>query len=354
MSLASQAMRTALAAVAVLAVTACGSDGGGAAPDSGALPDAVADLPAGDPGPGDTAGDAAPDTGPGDDAPGEVQPDLPPDPQDAADVPPSETTDGSEEPPSPHPWFDRSGHVELQETPSAGSQVSAFFWTAPDPVQHGLAASEGACELWLRVPEGTCDTPCDPWTQYCGIDDACHPMKERTHAGTIQVTGLTAPLKLVPDASGWYTTDPVDPPANLFAAGASIVVKAQGGDVPAFEAAVHGVGDMTTTVQHLDLEDGKDAVVPFTPRGDGATVELALVAGWHGAPPTGILWCSVADADGKVVVPKALVEGFPPIGEIGLFQHPSLLRRVSRAWVDDPSGPIEVLVASQAGLSVTH
>lgn len=351
----------ALAAALALLPLACGSSGGSDAAD---LPDAAADAPADAPAdlpdaPADLA-DVPADPGPEADAPPEADaelPDVPPTDDTGPDDGPGETTE-----PTPDPVWGFAGTIHVVQYMGYGSgavpqssALSILLQDAPNGRSHVIEAEEGACRFYRAAPQGTCTPPCaDDWSEYCSIDDVCLPFPQRVSAGTITVAGVAGgPYAIPVGDADWYAAP--ETPAALFEPGAAITVSASGGDVPAFQADLTGVGPMKAPIEGaLTLVDGAPQVVTWTPEGDGSTVELILQIGWHGRPPDAILWCTAPDADARVTVPQALVEAFPYFGGMGLFQHPALLRRVSRQVVPSPGGPIEVLVASQLAFGVIH
>jgi len=343
-----------LLAVLALVTPACGASGGSdadVAPDAEVLPDTP-----------DTDADVADDVPP--DAPGDVAPepdaDLP-DLAPADEVGPDDTGAEAVEP-APDPVWGYAGSIHVVQTMAYGggavpqsSALEILLMDAPYGRNHVLEAEEGACRFYRVAEIAPCDPPCaDDWTEYCTIDGQCLPFPQRVSAGTITVSGVKGgPYPIPVGEADWYSAPAT--PASLFDAGAAITVSATGGDIPAFEAHVTGVGPLKAPIDGvLTLVDGAPQVVTWTKANDGSTVELILQIGWHGAPPTAILWCTAPDADGQVTIPQAMVEAFPTFGGMGLFQHPAYLRRVSRAVAASPGGPIEILVTSQMGFGVVH
>ena len=282
----------------------------------------------------------------------------PSDPGGPADTPVQDTaapdTDAGGTP-DVDPFYGAGSMVQILEMVSSQGTtggIGAEFMDAERPSSEKLVATEGPCRYYQAAPNGFCDPGCGS-SDYCGPDNACHPWPQRVSAGKIAIDGLTMPMTLTPDPSAWYALDGAAP-SDLFAPGAAIHVTAAGAAVPAFTADVHGVADMTlTTGDTVALHAGQTTEVAWPVAKDGARVELVLQLGWHGAPPADIIWCDVDEADGHVTIPVAFADKFPKVPEIGLFQHPSMIRRVSRAFVNGPSGPIEVRVASERGVQVT-
>ncbi len=335
----------------VLHVDSTPSDGSG----DTALPDGMAD--------------AAPDL------PGELGPDLPPDASndstpdgdveaadgdaaasDAGDVEP----DTSQPPPDVHPLYDFAGHVLLAELYESNGKlmsggIDVRFESGPLPPNSTLMYEEGACQYLVAAAESKCSPECEPWTEYCGPDKVCHEVPHRVSAGTVSIAGTKEPFEAKPDESDWYVVTPEPSGGDLFESGKSVSVSASGADIPAFHAELSGTGSMKIPWnQPLVLQDGKDNVIEWEPQGDDATVELAILIGWHGSPPVATLWCTAKEADGKIVIPQKMVEGYPPAGGIGLFQHMSFIRRVNRKIVETQFGPVEITVSGEIWFSIEH
>jgi hypothetical protein len=253
------------------------------------------------------------------------------------------------------PWV---GHVLVDEAfvPGGGpygSTVEVRFQDAPDPIVHDLVATSGDCRYYRSHPPAECVPACKADVEYCTHDGHCQAWAKRLSAGVVTVTGGKAALTATPDDSAWYSVAPE--PADIFAPGDDLAVKAAGGDVAAFEVHVTGVADMEPSWSgELTLKDGQDLHVPWVVKNDGATVEVVLQIGWHGNPPTDILWCEAADAQGAIDIPAEFVQMFPPWGGMGLFQNPSWARRYSRTVVETPAGPIEVRASSRVGVYYVH
>lgn len=337
------------AATAVLFIApACGGgSGGGVNPE----PDTVADAPAVDVSAEDT---------PVVDAPMDVSTeDLP-----TPDVVPDTMEDTGEpdivEPPEPHPFFDYVGEVRLDQSNdpdgaflSAGGK--AIFWTGPNGFnQHMLMEEEGACQFWVMALPPFCEPVCAPGAEWCGQDGVCHPAPARISAGEITFSGLLQGISAVPDDSAWYNFQGLDNGAPIFEAGAPITVSASGDEIPAFEVEIEGVGSIVIPSPSYEFEDGQDNVFTWEPQGDGATVEVAFLVGWHGAPPPVMIWCSAPEEDGSIVVPQHMVEMFPSAGCMGLFPHAPWVRRVNRSIMDTDAGPVEITTMATKTFNLKH
>ena len=280
-------------------------------------------------------------------------------PDAATDVAADVAADASP-PEKPDPLSDMAGAVSVLEHVDSdgkltGSAVAVRFESAAGEVPETLVKEAGGCRYYKAAAMKECDPPCKDWTEYCGMDAACHPFPQRVDAGVVTVSGLKpGTFTATPEDTFWYTVVP-DAGGDLFDKDSLVTVSTTGGDVPAFEVTVPGVGtNVVDWPVNYTLADGKDNEFAWEVQGDQATVELIIQTGWHGAPPTAIIWCAAPDAAGKIVVPQEMIEMFPPAGGIGLFQHPCWFQRVSRVLVDTPFGPASVSVTSQLGFSIEH
>lgn len=257
-----------------------------------------------------------------------------------------------------HPMFDFVGEVVLEKLFYAGgergSYISAIFRDSIGARAHYLNETIGDCELWYAIGLPECEDPCDT-DQYCDFDGECRDYYERIGAGNVKIEGLAETWTLAPDESYWYNSPPALP-GELFKVGDQIVVSADGDAVPAFEVSINGTGDMTADwlTGQVEMIDGQDIVLNWDVKNDGATVELAFQSGWHGAPPTAIIYCSAPESQGSFTVDSYLIENFPPMGGIGLFPHESWIRRVNREVLDAPAGPVAVEARANSNFSFTH
>jgi hypothetical protein len=241
---------------------------------------------------------------------------------------------------------DRVGFVNLIE---GGGFLSVFaaIQDRPELPIPAVVAEDGECTVYARPAPAACDPPCT--NGVCTAPDTCTPYAVPVSAGPITVTGLVQPLVFQPGPFG-YTPEPA-PGADLFAPGMTIDVTAPGDAAPGFAAALTGVDTLVAPFQNLTLVDGQDAPITWTAAGD-AMIQIALVVGWHGAPPEATLICETAD-DGAFTIPGAIIAELPR-ASTGLEAHASWIQRVDRAVVTLPAGPIEIVVASSVNLYFTH
>jgi hypothetical protein len=238
-----------------------------------------------------------------------------------------------------------------------GASVDAVFYDQPNgifnPDAYELLLDDGSCRYFRSLPPPLCNPPCGA-SGMCNAKAECVPWPHRISAGPITITGLVEPVTLTPDATAYYSA-PNSFLGDLFGASSTIKVSAAGGEVPAFTTTLVGVDPLVANIgDTYPLEDGHDNLLSWTAQGDGASVEVAIQTGWHGAPPSDIIWCVAPEAAGTVVIPQAMVEMYPPAGGIGLFPHLSTLKRVHRQLVEWPGGSISVAVASELWFSIVH
>lgn len=280
-------------------------------------------------------------------------PDAADDASDAADS--ADAADVAAPPPA-NPLFDPAGEIALVEQVSEGTpvqaEVSARLYSAPQPNLQRFVAEVGDCQLWVRPP-ALCDPPCNAFTEACVPGPACVALPEGRSAGAITITGTTPSLALTYAGQGQYFAN-ADPPADVFAKGASLAITAAGGELAAFTATLTGVGDLADTFGAVALVDGASTTVNWTPAGDGSRIELVLQLGWHANPPEAVIFCQAPDSAGAIVIASEIVKDFPYFEGMGLFQVPSWVQRVSRATVASAAGPIAIYAASRQAVSVTH
>lgn len=290
-------------------------------------------------------------------SPEDILPDESEDSVEQKDVADEDTVDK----PPPHPLFGITGGVLMSKRTMPSGQAGPssigirFNDQLPIP-RHILEKEAGGCQYWSFNPlTPVCNPECDPDLEWCGEGNVCHFWPAKLSAGEVTIEGLSLPVSVNPNGAGSYAS-PMGLPGALFEANAAITVTAKGGpDLAGFQGQTSGVGEfLIASGNTYQMEDGKDNVFSWTPVGDGSTVELEIRTGWHGDPPTDIIWCVGPEADGQVVVPQALIEMFPPAGGDPVMQHPSSIRKISRTIVDGDYGPIEISALNEVTFYVTH
>ncbi|HTE56268.1 MAG TPA: hypothetical protein VK698_35690 [Kofleriaceae bacterium] len=203
----------------------------------------------------------------------------------------------------------RRGEGGWVEAVMVADQAWRFSGLAPQLQQE--TAREGDCVLYEYEPS-FCDQPCDG---FC-VEDTCRAYPRYLSAGTLHVTGAGEPLDLEPDALTYWGAEyrrEIDPPP----AGAAIQLCAAGGDTAGFTADLVAVEPLDIDIPDdlIVLADGDDLALDWTPSSDpDARVRLTLNTDneHHGLPFAAIIECDTAD-EGHLVVPRALIEAFPPV-----------------------------------------
>ncbi|MFO0750047.1 MAG: hypothetical protein U1F43_30915 [Myxococcota bacterium] len=302
---------------------ACGDDAAGS--DVG---DASADA-------GDTSADAPGDAGP--DADGDVGPD---------------------------PTFALLGSVTAELYPAdhgfpGMTQFDVSVRDRPYANVHTLAAAAGDCERWVYA-NPVCDPACGA-DEACQADHTCLPFAHAVSIGTVTWSNGAATVSSEAHTENpdylYYESKSED--AGWFAAGDSVHVTATGATLPAFAVTLTGIGPLEAPSDSAPFELAsaytKDVTFVWTPTpGSDATIELNLRTGWHGGPPSAMIVCRAPDAQGHIVVPKAVLAGFGFCTGPCLFQHPSEIQRLSRALVATPNGPLEVVLKARGPLRTSR
>jgi hypothetical protein len=242
----------------------------------------------------------------------------------------------------------RVGFVNLIEG-SGFLGVYALLQDRPELPVAAAIAQEAECTVFRRPAPSLCDPPCSEGV--CTAPDTCTPYAQQASAGPITVTGLRVPLSFEPGPFGYSPTP--QPPNDLFAPGATLVVSAPGDVTPAFSATVTAPSPLEAPFQNVTLVDGVDTTITWT-AGDGGprSIQLMFVVGWHGAPAEALLVCETDD-DGSHTIPGSLISSLPRASS-GLEQHNSWILRFDRSIVAAPAGPIEVVTGSQVFLYFSH
>ena len=251
----------------------------------------------------------------------------------------------------------RVGEIRVVEQGERG-----FAWAklAPDglTIWQREVMNDGTCRLLAYQP-ASCDEFCDG---ICVEHNVCAPWPTYVSAGTLTFSGLKEEVALSFGASyGYSSTD--QQLGDLFDPGDPVTLVASGGEVPAFELAASGTTPVVSESivdDKLALANGSDATFRWTPADAGARVRLTINANnqGHGAPYAAILVCDAADADGSLVIPRAMIEAFPATQAwefcAGSDCPPSSVLRYGRDTVTRDGGQIELLVGSERLFGVEH
>lgn len=240
-------------------------------------------------------------------------------------------------------------------------RIGAFVRDAPEPSLHEVAAEEGACRH-LRAATAFCDPP-------CGEDEACAPpgtcvaYPRLVSGGTLTLEGLGAAIHVEPEdwSAGTYV-GPTGLAAPPFGPDDVVAARFAGDTFPRVSMVARGVAsiDATLTTDGLDLVDGDDAEITWTPGPDpDACVEVVLNGfnASHGAPLGDVIVCESPD-DGSLAVPRSMVEAFPEgetpeVTESYDWPHSELTRYTRSSAVATP-GVATLWVRSTAYFLIRH
>ena len=242
------------------------------------------------------------------------------------------------------------------------SRVSAWVGDTQFPGYHEITLAEGACR-YLSLAYGNCDPPCDPVAEVCTAGDVCEAYPLGLSAGVLDITGLAVAVSI--ETSEWspgYYWGPWDLPADIYASGDAIGASFVGDTFPAVNLAAVGVETLESTLEgvHLEMHDGQDAEVTWTPGSDPDICVRVAVNGVnqaHGLPLMDIIECVGTDT-GSLVIPAALVEEFPT-GQtqeicVGHDCPPSELTRYTRDATQTSYGLAELQVRNSVYFFYDH
>jgi hypothetical protein len=244
--------------------------------------------------------------------------------------------------------------------PGWGSGVSAFFSEQPHFVwfpEHRLdlqcqeILSEGDCSLFSNCQDfdRMCDPVCalDEQCVYDGATGECHKFTVPRNVGVLSIEGLKVSLEIEADEFDRYFSS--DTPADLFDPGDTVTARTSGGETDPFSLQATGVAPFSVESTDVQLAAGQASEISWTPDGSQARVQVVLSSGWHYPyAPQAAIRCDVPDADGQVVVPSTIVDGFLERGS--LFNRPSHALRYTRTLLPMQDGEVELTVGSAANL----
>ena len=255
--------------------------------------------------------------------------------------------------------------IEVVEEVTYGTPYSRVYAWVGDtrfPAYHEVTLAEGACR-YLSLAYGNCDPPCDPVTEVCAATDVCEAYPLGLSAGVLDIAGLAVTVSI--ETSEWspgYYWGPWDLPTDIYDAGDAIAATFEGDVFPATSLAAVGVETLDSALEgdHLEMHDGQDAEVTWTPGPDPEVcvrVEINGVNASHGLPLMDIIECVGTDT-GSLVIPAALVEEFPT-GQtqeicVGHDCPPSELTRYTRDATQTSYGVAELQVRNSVYFFYDH
>lgn len=191
------------------------------------------------------------------------------------------------------------------------------------PTRSALGATEeskrvGACRV-LKQQHPFCDPA-------CAAGSACTPSgcvregKPTVNVGTVEISGATMPVTIMPTGSNVYFASPGVVP------GAALTLTARGGALPGFSLRGRGVSVVETPTPPLLVQKSRPLAVTWTPAPAAGKAQMVLVLNIarHAGNP-GWLECLVEDT-GTFQIDATLIDGLLELG-VGGFASLSLSRR---------------------------
>lgn len=202
------------------------------------------------------------------------------------------------------------------DSTSGSSVFNGTVWDRPGFSDHQHPVmSEGACTLMELDPAISC-TPACTGTDVCYTDGTCAPNTVSRSVGTVQLSGLAAPVSFEPAAGDFmpYSSQPGQVPYPASAPGAPITLRASGGLYAPFTLAGSGLTPLWPRAGALTVT--RDSALTFewnAPDSAGrarviAYINLGSNGGLEGGgiPGAGNIVCNFPDT-GTGTVPMALL-----------------------------------------------
>jgi hypothetical protein len=243
-------------------------------------------------------------------------------------------------------------------TPQRWADLRARFYQDHEPRWHHEVMQAGACRM-VSYAAASCDPAC--LDGRCVATNVCEPYPVEISAGRLTVSGLATTVEIDPVDTLYVLGQQL--PAELFADGATITASVAGAALPALSLTTTGVPALQPglTGDVVAAGRGQDLTLTWTPSTDpSARVRLTYNANnrGHGAPYDAIITCEVADADGTLTVPAAMMDTFPATTAwricAGRDCPPSTLRRFHHVATPALAGEVGLTVASEYYFFVDH
>lgn len=225
--------------------------------------------------------------------------------------------------------------------------LQAQLFSAVPPPPYDRVASAGGCSIFRPQEAGLCQPPCDG---FCAEDGRCLALSDTQSAGEIRLHNLLGPLRFVPGSYGYSVDTTLGD--DIFAPGACVFAVAPGASFDAFALSVRAPVAVTTSASRVDLVDGQDFMLRWTPAG-AALVRLLIEVGQHATPGT-LLLCESPD-DGELLIPRQLIAQFPLYTPgPNSISGSAVFGSIARAHVTTSAGLLELMLAQQVALEFTH
>lgn len=222
------------------------------------------------------------------------------------------------------------------------------------PLGGALVARAGGCALYESEWQDPwrCDPPCEAADQECVTEDAqdvCRAIPRRLDAGSLQIDDPDGTLTLEIDDLGRHAATTA--PDELFGAGDTIRVEADGGELKAFEIETRGVAHLEVPDQDVQLVAGQATTVGWVSADPGSRVQVVLLSGpHHPSPPVAAIVCDAPDEDGRVEIAAGLVDGFLERTWVANWFSQALRYRAAQKQLS--GGAIELRVGSMRQLNL--
>jgi hypothetical protein len=240
------------------------------------------------------------------------------------------------------------GAKPMDDPPAAAyTQLNGGVLDRVDPATLWQTAdSDGDCKL-IVGPTLVCNPACGTG-QVCAGQNACSPQPVSQSVGNVNVTGLSAPLALMPISSYkvvYYGALPATAAYPPFAAEGEVKLSADGaGSLGAFTLAGRGIEPLSFPGTGLKVVHDQALAVSWTPpaRAGSARVLIALDIAHHGGVAARVE-CDVVDS-GAATIPGPLLTKLIARGTAG-FPTLTVTRRTVDATTIAP-GCVDFTVAS--------
>jgi hypothetical protein len=234
--------------------------------------------------------------------------------------------------------------LEASFTAVGGAVASGV---APEDVPE-MVSQEGDCRV-LRRRNLFCNPPCGADTT-CGEGGACIPRPTGLNAGTISITGLSAPVTMMPGQIGRHY-DFVGLPPPGFQPGAAVLLQASGAEVAPFVLQGRGIAALEVPGDKLLLEPGKPFEVKWTAGPPGpARIALQIAIDQHGLSHAS-LQCDVPD-QGAATIGAGLIDALIAQGTSGFPKLTAIRRTADTATVAHGCVELQVLNVVERSLVV--
>lgn len=211
-----------------------------------------------------------------------------------------------------------------------------------------VEAEGGGCEL--LVPKDLFCSSCASG-EACAGNDMCVPKPSKVSAGPLTVSGLLVETEFAPNGITLDYSKTILDPFPAYDAGSEVTLRTAGAAVPAFEATVYGVPQLTSSLPIVAVKHGEASHLEWSTEGTTAeqsSVFISFSVNVHGAV-TGWIECTAPDT-GAFDIPADLVTTLIDLGLSG-FPRVSLERR-SSATVALDEGCVDVYSSSKLTLEI--